>query len=414
MSDKDEAKLPDAVSMPGAVSTRQLITNPSVLLWKQELLLIKNGLRAERVSPLGSIEQYVRVLLAESKDNVSAELCFREALYQTVQEWNPRWDESDQHLETMLSLILAFTPTVGFNKVLKFLDSQNMARLKKREIFFFSPVGTDLNLKALRALAAYYPSAPHHSQDDLGFSAYLKLLEKFLLSEPYAGYAASRLIDLDALETNNSKFLSVLRNPKALSDIVPYLLSKARVASNLDLASRMLGDIFIHLCDTTPKHLDSFATAIHAFNASFENDSSYGETYRPIIRLSSGMVVPIQLDMEGVAKYSLQLYETSLKVMLMKLRDSAQSEKLTKRQLTAIYLQAIGFGPDKLGELESHFERMKIDRFVRNEGLEISCGDQKFEINLPQSYLDPYLEYYYPTQDPMKEIEATRTLVASA
>src|SRR5215216_3151625 len=107
--DPQEANLEKAAH---AQSFIDLALHPSVQAWKRKLYGLLAGESSEVLSKLG-IEQYIRVLLAESKDR-SAQYCFSEALSEVIQNWNPIVLESADRLNRILSLVGGFTPAVGF------------------------------------------------------------------------------------------------------------------------------------------------------------------------------------------------------------------------------------------------------------------------------------------------------------
>src|ERR1041385_475902 len=91
---------------PDENSFSYLAAHLTVEGWKRRLYALIAGESSETLSRLGSVEQYIRVLLAQSKDRI-AEYCFRDALSQTVQEWTPAFMEPADRLHTMFSLIAA-------------------------------------------------------------------------------------------------------------------------------------------------------------------------------------------------------------------------------------------------------------------------------------------------------------------
>lgn len=151
---------PEPGTQPGEISFSYLAAHPSVQNWKRKLYSLIEGESDETLSKLGSIEQYVRVLLAES-EGADAKYCFGEALSQIVQEWSPTVVEPADRLYNMLSLIAGFTPPVGFIKTLHYLNSCGGVKRSAEQVSGeYRPI--DLYGKGLGALGSYYPTAPQY------------------------------------------------------------------------------------------------------------------------------------------------------------------------------------------------------------------------------------------------------------
>lgn len=306
-------------------SFAHLALHPTINGWKRKLYALLAGERSETLSRLG-IEQYVRVLLAESKDK-SAEYCFSEALSEVIQNWNPVLLESANRLNRRLSLIAAFTPAVGFSKVLTHLEkSEDFKRSEERVADEYVPV--DLYHKGLVALAQYYPTPPFHSYDDLGFAAYRALLQRNLEDERYNGYAAVRLLELKVLDVRSSQFASLfLKSDNAAAAVFETLLDQADEPQQLETVGRKLGDLLVTCA--TANDIERFRYIAELNNAEFNPEGDY-QVFLPILTLEDGKVVEIIVDRKDVEDTALNEY---IKYDIAKVKELLEQETLDEDRI---------------------------------------------------------------------------------
>lgn len=312
---------------PEENSFSYLAAHPTVEGWKRRLYALIAGESSETLSRLGSIEQYIRVLLAQSKDRI-AEYCFRDALSQTVQEWTPAFMEPADRLHSMLSLIAAFSPSVGFIKVLDYLNNTEDAKRTNEQVSD-QPGTVDLYKKGLVALAQYYPAPPPHSATDFGFLSYQEILNKNLTDDRYAGYAAVKLLQLKVLDIKSEPFSTLFfASDTAASEVFRYLLDSAEEPSLRQAAQERLGDILV-ICAKADK-LDTF-TALAARHKSHFNPEGDYEIFYPTLTLSNGLALQIYLDMEEVKETALKYYVTySTDKIARLIINSNEQDKLGK------------------------------------------------------------------------------------
>lgn len=283
-----------------------LTASPTVRGWKRELYtLIEGGGDGERLSRLGSVEQYVRVLLAESRDPSSARFCLSEALSEVVQEWTPALTEPAGRLHRLLSLLAAFTPAPGFSKTLSYLDRTDGAKRSAERVPGESgPV--DLYQKGLVTLSRYYPAPPAHSPSDYGFLAYKQLLEKNLKDPRYSGYAAVRLLQLKALDIQSEQFASLfLASDEVARGVMRYLTGLAGRPGERPWVQESLGNILV-VCARADE-IERFKAVTSELGMQFDPEGDY-EVFFPTLTLADGAVLEIYLDMEEIKETALSHY----------------------------------------------------------------------------------------------------------
>ena len=329
------------------ISFSYLASHPTIQGWKRKLYSLFAGESNETLFRLGSIEQYIRVLLAESKDRV-ADYCFREALSQIIQEWNPTVLEPANRLNNILSVVAAFTPAVGFTKILNYLDkSENVKRSGERVSDEYDLV--DLYKKGLIALAQYYPTPPSHSYQDFGFLAYKQLLERNLKDERYSGYAAVRLLQLKVLDIKSEEFSSLFfSSANAGIEVFRYLIDLADEPGERQSVGEKLGDILL-VC-AQADNLEKFKALALLHNAHFNPEGDY-QVFFPTLTFTDGTVLDILLDIEEVKETALEYYVkyTSVKVYELLTANILNKDKI--RRYISGYLTQVISQPDALNKL---------------------------------------------------------------
>lgn len=318
----------DEAQRAGENSFSHLSANPTVKGWKRMLYTLVEGGGGETLYRLGSVEQYVKVLLAESEDK-SAHYCFREALSELVQEWTPTLVEPADRLHRILSLLSAFTPVPGFTKTLNYLDRTEGA---KRSAEWVAREGRQVDLyhKGLVTLSRYYPAPPAHSQSDYGFLAYKQLLEKNLRDSRYSGYAAVRLLQLKALDIKSEQFSSLfLASDEVARDVVRYLTGLADRPGERPWVEESLGNVLVTYARSD--NIKKFKAITSELGMRFDPEGDY-EVFFPTLTFADGSVLPIYLDMEEVKDTALSYYKcySRAKLPLLLAPGAIDDEKIAK------------------------------------------------------------------------------------
>ena len=323
--DPQDPILEETAPSTNAHSFMELALRPSVQAWKRKLYGLLAGESSEALSKLG-IEQYIRVLLAESKDR-SAQYCFSEAVAEVVQEWNSTVLESADRLSRILSLVAGFTPAVGFSKVLTHLErSENVKRSQERVSDEYDRV--DLYKRGMLALAQYYPSPPFHSYDDLGFAAYRSLLERNLEDERYSGYAAVRLLELKVLNFKSKQFAALLlTEDKAATSVFQALLELAEEPREVPSVERRFGDMLVTCARAD--NIQRFERLAQMNRATFDPQGDY-QVFFPTLRLSDGTVLEIRLDIDDIKDTPLHEF---VKYTTIKVKELLRQETLNEDKI---------------------------------------------------------------------------------
>jgi len=379
---------------PDENSFSYLAAHPTVDGWKRRLYSLINGESSETLSRLGSVEQYIRVLLAQSKDR-DAEYCFRDALAQIVQGWSPSLLESADRLHTMFYLIAAFTPSVGFTKVLDYLNSTEDA--KRTDETVSDQHGTvDLYKRGLIALAQYYPAPPPHSANDFGFLMYRELLEKNLTDERYAGYAAVRLLQIKVLDIKSHPFSKLFfSSESAASEVFVYLIDLAEERVQRQSAQEKLGDMLV-ICAKADR-LDDFYALAKRHKAHFNPEGDY-QIFYPTLTLANGLVLDIYLDMEEVKETALKYYiKYSTDKIGTLVTDVNEQEKLGR--YVSAYITNQITKPDSLTDLLQELKRSDAKITFSKTELVIAVQGQQLSKNVPigldQKVQSEFLKWYF-------------------
>lgn len=203
--------------LPGtAEQIQMLLTKPTSSRWDVEIERVLSGQRAGRVEHLGSVSDYVQVLISSSEDTIKSRGAFRLGLEKVVVRWSPGKYHSVYYTAGILDLIGDFAPPSGFGKIFTFM------RQGKRFPEKTDPqetIGRSRNLhrRALRSLEQYVSVAPINSQQVRVFDNYVGLLRNLAKNPADKDYAAARLQQLGA-ETSSSSEGTIINPVKRLID----------------------------------------------------------------------------------------------------------------------------------------------------------------------------------------------------
>jgi hypothetical protein len=388
----------DSEQQVDEMSFSYLAEHPTVPLWRRKLESLLAGESSETLWRLGSIEQYVRVLLAESKVT-SAQYYFSEALFQTIQDWNPLVMESADRLNNILSLVAAFTPAIGFGKVLNYLNrSEGVKRTEEQVLGEYDLV--DLYKKGLVALAQYYPTPPFHSYEDLGFKAYRELLERNLNDERYSGYAAVRLHQLKVLDIESDRFGALLLSSDSVGiEVFRMLINLADEPDERELVGKEFGKIL--LTCARADDIEKFRALASFYGAVFNPEGDY-QVFFPTLTLNDGNVLEIFLSLEEVNETALRYY---IKFSREKVHELLAGSDLNKNKISRYISGYLGHAikePEALHALVKELDALKAQIRTSNNNfvLTVSREDPPKEIilKLDNSVQTDLLKWIYKSQ----------------
>lgn len=211
--------------------TMQLLGEPSVKGWTDELEDILAGERDFILRPLGSVSAHTERLIRSSEDERAARKFFKEALGQIVEEWQPFQPESDYYIACLIDLISAYLPRGGFRKIIGFMEHGFHFPVIEPQAGGFGS-GMDLHMKALIALEYYYPSAEPKWEQDPAFLSYVQVLHQHLedrQDKRYQGYALSRLMRLNIIKSQEQVVRDTIeRDTGVLEELIELFLSPMR------------------------------------------------------------------------------------------------------------------------------------------------------------------------------------------
>jgi hypothetical protein len=254
----------------GPPNTADAINEYSALWWEEELSRIANGERELTLIRLGSAQEYVENRILTSGDRPRSATAFRQALRNFVTSWNPLSTEAPDSLSHILDLIGAFTPSIGFTKILghiikwgAFGPSAAISPVTDRCI--------DLHQKALNVLEEYFKAPPQDALTDPAFRAYTQVLRDHLGDRNYGPYAARRLLELGIISPDDSVVYNIIeRDPNSLVELLGYYLKLGNVPN----AEYGLSYLYSH-CLTMPHGLDGFDQALETYGATIRYNATY-------------------------------------------------------------------------------------------------------------------------------------------
>jgi hypothetical protein len=239
---------------------------------------------------VGGIEQFVKAVTRSAEDisgaSVMRDIALDDLLSRvTLTAVQPR------RTVHYLDLTGAFKPKAGFMPVADFLRRHLRISVLLREGVLI----TDLRLRALQILEAYYPTPP--LDETTAYAMYVDLLKQFAALTTYSGYALARLLELHSVTLRDPIAKRAVRTAdgEALGDLVQRVL-----AFNLDdAASEKLGEIYNLAVGTN--QLQLFQEAVERNNGKFRGSVSEPETMtEPEIRIG-GRSVELSLSAESQA-----------------------------------------------------------------------------------------------------------------
>jgi serine/threonine protein kinase len=184
--------------------------------WKALLrkVIVGEGVAAIRDD---EVEEYIRLRIQSAPDPAAAEDAFIGAVEDELARWRPSLP-INRRANVLLEIINAFLPPAGFVKACELLESESGP-----------PERTAACLRALAALARYFPAPPLDGSANLAFRHYVRVLTSLIESESLAARAAAQLIDLDVVDLSNEEIRQKARTDEGfLRELVTYFVSPAR------------------------------------------------------------------------------------------------------------------------------------------------------------------------------------------
>jgi hypothetical protein len=207
---------------------RRLAESASNDLWALELWSIVLGDRDFAIERVGSVPEYVDVLIAEGTDAATTRASFAAALRDVVQVWQPDRRAPDSHTLRLLQLVNVYTPPEGFQKLVRLVEALMASAMDG------SQAGRDSTASVLRlALAAlhrYYtspPTTPPWEGD--AYATYIRLLRAQLSASGLAASAVARLYELNQLALQSEDVRRIIvETPDAVTELLRVILTPSR------------------------------------------------------------------------------------------------------------------------------------------------------------------------------------------
>jgi hypothetical protein len=401
----DDRPQSDSEQQIDELSFSYLAAHPTVPNWRKKLESLLAGESSETLWRLGSVEQYIRVVIAESKVPL-AQYHFSEALSQTIQNWNPLVMESADRLNTLLSLVAAFIPPVGFGKVLHYLNrSEGVKRTEEQVSGEYDLV--DLYKKGLVALAQYYPTPPFHSYEDRGFAAYRELLDRNLKDERYGGYAAVRLHQLKVLDFDSQRFETLLLSSESVGvEVFRMLLDLADESEEKEAVGTEFGKILV-TCARADE-IERFSSLAASHGAVFNPEGDY-QVFFPTLTLNDGVRLEIFLNMEDVKETALRYY---IKYSSEKVHELLTGSELNKNKISRYisgYLEQVTSQPVALNALVKELLTLNAQLRISNNSFVLTVPREGLPrdivLKLGNNAQNELLKWRYRTQSPVKAKE---------
>lgn len=392
----------DGVAEDTTTVTTELIENPSASLWKIELQYLVNGGRDEQLFRAGNAGAYIRTLWAEMSDEVGARAKFHEALNEFIQEWTPWAGERPSVLSNILSLIGAFTPAIGFTKIAGYFTYGDWSHLRAAPHAGMG-VELDLQLKALATLRSYYRVAPVY-ESSAAFKTYLRILRQNLVRPQYFGFAASQLLALGQLKTDDPAFAEGLQRwPQSLHEIVPPLLSP----HYRETAQYDLGQIYKYCMPIESQAFRIFEEVIQSRGGAISRDrqpvfrddrvDDFWEP-EPVILLADGSKVEINLSREQMIDY-VEAREAAGPPQIGAEMLAEQSKRIA--EFITTYIDTHWRGGHDISwtplreELHVRGVKLLINREMGTGHIRFVDTNQDVSLELPKSTFDMLLSIYY-------------------
>lgn len=189
--------------------------------WKLELQYAFDGKRAAAIDRLGSLDEHLRVKIANSSDASQSRVELDEALEEILPGW--RWQPATELYQTamMLHVIRGFRPKRGGPKTVELVRSWGNAP----SILEIYPGRTiDVRDLALKVLESYYSTARDESRE---WEVYTDLLYQLLRDKWHGAYALIRLRMFNAPALFEQTKMALSSDPGVLDRLVAQLLDSA-------------------------------------------------------------------------------------------------------------------------------------------------------------------------------------------
>ena len=234
--------------------------NPSIIGWEVEIRNIIYGKLDHDIIRIGSIEEYIEMILTDSKDFPKAKTFFQNALNNVVREWIPSLSDEEIINRCFLELIGTYKPPYGSIKIIGFLEKlyielppQIINKESERILSFFSE------------LKGYYPASPLLKIEDPNFKKYIQILRKYFTNTDLRNHALVRLMELNMIEYEEEIVInSIMENPSSIYDIIPSIL----MISNIDVLE-IIENLYFKILSTVPSLETNFIDAIQQEGISF-------------------------------------------------------------------------------------------------------------------------------------------------
>jgi hypothetical protein len=213
---------------------------PTQRAWETVLVAaIETDALKDLLDRLGRIDDVVESMSANSLDPELCHIEFSHALETVVSRWTTASPQAYQSLERLLTLIGAFTPPSGFQKVL--------AQMERYGHFLSKEEGKPEDQKqmdemALYALQQYFPAPPANPKDHKAFDAYVDFLADRAIRSSYKGFACANLFALNIWTPWDALPIEVMKASfvEIISPLVHWLLT-TEWHDRLTLLSRLYG-----------------------------------------------------------------------------------------------------------------------------------------------------------------------------
>jgi hypothetical protein len=371
----------------------ELTKAPSIQLWELEIERVLYGKRDHAIDRLRSVQEYVEVLHVRSTDEGRSRTTFHQALRNVVQVWQSSRPAPSYYFSVMLDLIGAYTPALGFVKILghilKWGRFGNNAILDSR-------VFGDLHLKALKVVENYFPTPPALEEESPGFATYVNMLRGLLADTNYSGHALRRLIEFEIVKVTDQEAVDAIRaNIETIRELVPLILRTSR----RQRASRDLALVYLEAA-VTGEGVDAvFAESAMTCHARFEPSRP------PTISFENGEVITFYFSAEELEEYSrLQHQELRVQEIAKTIHETGQTS------LVEEFTQILEDTLDKSNE-----EIRRLWRAVGQSGMHLAHGRYgpylylphavNIRLNLSEKSLQSYVMRVRFGAEPEREVQ---------
>jgi hypothetical protein len=205
---------------------------PSVEECEAEIVRVMRGARDVDLRHLGTIDEHIRVLIANSSDAVLTRINFEHAIERRIQLWQPNPVVEPLPTLHMLDLLRAWTPAGGFEKTFYLIT-----RWKETQLLCVIPFArnrvADLRMRALRVLERYVSVSPQ--KENAAYTAYVEFLRNLLDDATYRLYSARRLSALHVISLTDDSIIPLLdEQPASIAALVQLAVDPDGDSSPLD------------------------------------------------------------------------------------------------------------------------------------------------------------------------------------